>query len=139
MKKYFYHFMFWALMAAGLSHALPEDSKYKALAINHDSMRVISREELAPNYHVAVLEFQILPTNNCEDNYAGVFESKDNDFTVLYTYRLGQPCPNFAYARYVRHAFHLRGDINAIDLRVNDKAYGLKKHAEAWKVELKKS
>lgn len=134
IKRTFTGFMLLALTAAFISHAQPEDTKYKELAINHESMTVISSEEITPDYHITVLSFQILPTNNCEENYAGVFESKDNDFTVVYAYRLGTPCPNFAYARYVQHAFHLKGNANALDLRVNNKAYILKKSTEGWKI-----
>lgn len=96
-----------ALPTLSAHDSYAQDLRYKQLTVDSDSVSLISTQELSPGYFKALFAFKIIPSNSCEENYAGAFEHSDGNYTIVYSYKLDQPCHYNAQPRIVNHVFYI--------------------------------
>jgi len=111
MKKLILGGMFGLLLVAMPSVAFDFKSDLQAagtmfsqLSIDPTSVQVISAVKQAQDLYRIDLAFQILPSNSCQESYAGLFEKAHNDYTVVYLTSLDGRCKMYAQPRRVTHA-----------------------------------
>ena len=123
-------------LAAFADESLPTNKLFYTNRIDFNSVKVVDSRELAPGFHDVTLEFRILPSNSCQENYVGFSPQGLNEYLATYETTPDARCKMFARPRAVKQKIFVNLlDSHSVKLILNRHSYQLTQGQQGLQIE----